>query len=443
MKKFFLFRKEEINVSSVTASDSGQGLSVLALPADSLAFASADRGSVILVFNSATKYEESNLTDGESIEKTTVRIPCEIGEEVKLIESILAFIVREGGKSIMKFDAVDQESTFSPVSFDSKIEPKVHINPTKRVTGEPSTQTFIGSAGALGVTVASTSVADIDFGIAENKPLVDYNHEGLADLSAGDEVGHGGGGHSWHNAGTGGSAYDISSNVGTPIVADAKPATVVGSTQKSVQISPANHLIVPTVTIQRDYTIYLVIQGTPPGGRNEVSPIYGSADTQTLGPTIGTFKDTDVIAKFLGQSFGNFSVRHDTMTGHPATMPTQGNFNNTVDFKYIDDDVKDPELIIPLVIRRDKHYNMYMYNGDGDLVAQIPAKVPVSGGPKMTVATDGRTDGDLVIERLGTLGNASSGGAVMQLARFGVIEKDIGSASCSKLATDLFNFYKV
>jgi len=58
MKKFFLFRKEEINVSSVTASDSGQGLSVLALPADSLAFASADRGSVILVFNSATKYEE-------------------------------------------------------------------------------------------------------------------------------------------------------------------------------------------------------------------------------------------------------------------------------------------------------------------------------------------------------------------------------------------------
>lgn len=443
MKKFFLFRKEEINVSSVTASDSGQGLSVLALPADSLAFASADRGSVILVFNSATKYEESNLTDGESIEKTTVRIPCKIGEEVKLIESILAFIVREGGKSIMKFDAVDQESTFSPVSFDSKIEPKVHINPTKRVTGEPSTQTFIGSAGALGVTVTSTSVAGIDFGIAENQPLVDYNHEGLATLSAGDEVGNGGGGHSWDNGGTGGATYDISSNVGTPIAVDAKPATV-GSTQKSVRISPASHLIVPTVTVQRDYTIYLVIQGGA-NGANEVSPIYGSADTQTLGPTIGTFKETDVISKFLGQSFGNFSVRHDTMTGHPATMRTQGNFNNTVDFKYIDSDVEDPEFIIPLVIRRDKHYNMYMYNGDGDLVAQIPAKTPVDGGLKMTVATDGRTDGDLVIERLGTLGNISGAtlGAEMHLARFGVIEKDIGSASCSKLANDLFNFYKV
>ena len=442
MKKFFLFRKEEINVSSVTASDSGQGLSVLALPADSLAFASADRGSVILVFNSATRYEESNLTDGESIEKTTVRIPCEIGEEVKLIESILAFIVREGGKSIMKFDAVDQESTFSPVSFDSKIEPKVHINPTKRVTGEPSTQTFIGSAGALGIATASNVVADIDFDTAENKPLVDYNHEGIATLSTGDEVGDGGGGHSWDNGGTGGATYDISSNVGAPIVVEARDA--VGMTQKSVRISPANHLIVPTVTIQRDYTIYLVIHGSALGG-NAVSPIYGSADTQTLGPTIGTFKETDVISKFMGQAFGGFSVRHDTMTGHPATMPTQGNLNNTVDFRYIDADAKDPELVIPLVIRRDSDYNMYMYNGDGDLVAQIPAKVPVSGGPKMTVATDGRTDGDLVIERLGTLGNISGGtyGATMNLARFGVIEKDIGSVSCSKLATDLFNFYKV
>ena len=166
MKKFFLFRKEEINVSSVTASDSGQGLSVLALPADSLAFASADRGSVVLAFNSATKYEESNLTDGESLEKTTVKIPCETGKEVDLIESILSFISREGGKSIMKFDAVDQTSTFSPISFDSQIEPKVHINPTKRFTGEPSTQTFLGSGGAVGVTVTSNVIADIDFGIA-------------------------------------------------------------------------------------------------------------------------------------------------------------------------------------------------------------------------------------------------------------------------------------
>jgi len=439
MKKFFLFRKEEINASSVTASDSGQGLSVLALPADSLAFASAGRGFVVLSFNGATPYEESNLTDGESIEKTTVKVPCEIGSEVDLIESILAFISRQGGKSVMKFDAVDQSSTFSPVSYDGKIESKVHVNPTKRVTGEPSTQTFIGSSGTLGIAPTSTSVAGIDFGTTENKPLVDFNHEGLASYGAGDEV------TAWDNGGTGAASYDIASNVGSPEAGLAKPSTV-GTTQKSVSIKPENHFIVPTVTVQRDYTIYVVLY-SPPTSLGQVSPIYGSADTQTLGPTIGTFTEVGgTIDKFLGQDFGNFSVRHDTMTGNPATMPTQGNFNNTVSFKYIDKDVEDPEICIPLVIRRDADYNMYMYNGAGDLVALIPAKIPVVGGPKMTVATDGRTDGDLVIERLGTIGSISGstfGSESMHLARFGVIEKDIGSTACSKLATDLFNFYKV
>ena len=207
MKKFFLFRKEEINASSVTASDSGQGLSVLALPADSLAFASAGKGHIVLSFNGATKYEESNLTDGESLEKTSVKIPCEIGKEVDLIESILAFISREGGKSVMKFDAVDESSTFSPVSYDSKIESKVHINPTKRVTGESSTQSFIGSTGTVGADVVSTTIAGIDFDIAENKPIVDYNHTDLESKTVGHEV------NSWNNDGTGGNSYDIGSNV--------------------------------------------------------------------------------------------------------------------------------------------------------------------------------------------------------------------------------------
>ena len=103
--------------------------------------------------------------------------------------------------------------------------------------------------------------------------------------------------------------------------------------------------------------------------------------------------------------------------------------------------------VVALVIRRDSSSNMYMYNGDGEVVAFIPAKT-VSSTPsleRISNATDGRTDGDLVVERLGTVGDltASAYGASMQLARFGIITKDIGSAACSKLATDLFNFYKV
>jgi len=438
MKKFFLFRKEEVNASSVTASDSGKGLSVLALPADSLAFASADRGSVVLAFNSATKYEESNLTDGESIEKTTVKIPCETGKEVGLIESILSFISRDGGKSIMKFDAVDQTSTFSPISFDSQIEPKVHINPTKRFTGEPSTQTFIGSGGAVGVTVTSNVIADIDFGVAENKPLVDFNHEGLAGFSATAEI------TGWDNGGTGGASYDIASNVGAPGAVGARPN--LGSSQKSASISPANHFVVPTVTVQNDYTIYMVLYGNSSG----VSPVYSSADTQTLGPTLGSdafFNSDGSVAKFRGQTIGNFSVRHDLKTGAPASTETSDTSNGTTAFKYFQF-LGDSGLdVVSLVIRRDSSNNMYMYNSDGDVVGFIDAKTASStlSTVKISNATDGRTDGDLVIERLGTVGslNSAAYGAQMQLARFGVITKDIGSAACSKLATDLFNFYKV
>ena len=265
MKKFFLFRKEEINASSVIASDSGQGLSVLALPADSLAFASAGRGFVVLSFNGATPYEESNLTDGESIEKTTVKVPCEIGSEVDLIESILAFISRQGGKSVMKFDAVDQSSTFSPVSYDSKIESRVHINPTKRLTGDSSTQTFLGSSGALGITVASTSIAGIDYGTSENQPTIDYNHEGLSSFASNDEI------TSWANAGTGGSAYNIASNVGDPSCVIAK---AVAFSQKSAFIDSDDHFIVPEFSTSNDYTLYVVYRQRD----NEAHPLYSDAD---------------------------------------------------------------------------------------------------------------------------------------------------------------------
>lgn len=435
MKKFFLFRKEEINASSVTASDSGQGLSVLALPADNLAFASAGRGFVVLSFNGATPYEESNLTDGESIEKTTVKVPCEIGSEVDLIESILAFISRQGGKSVMKFDAVDQSSTFSPVSFDSKIESRVHVNPTKRLTGESSTQTFLGSSGALGITVASTSIAGIDYGTSENQPTIDYNHEGLSSFASGDEI------TSWANAGTGGSAYNIASNVGDPSCVIAK---AVAFSQKSAFIDTAEHFIVPEFSTSNDYTLYVVYLQR----ENEAHPLYSDADGQSFGFTIGqTVEDSSGnITKHKPTSIGNFTVRHDTMTGEPATARVLGTENGTVDYTYPDADADNYEHVLVFVIRRDENNNLYMYNRDGDIVSFIAARTDTFssdiGTLKSTFATPGRTDGPLKIQRLGTVKDYTSFAFRGGLARFGVIEKDIGSASCSKLATDLFKFYK-
>ena len=428
MKKFFLFRKEEINASSVTASDSGQGLSVLALPADSLAFASAGRGHIVLSFNGATKYEESNLTDGESIEKTSVKIPCEIGKEVDLIESILAFISREGGRSVMRFDAVDQESTFSPVSYDSKIESKVHINPTKRITGEVSTQTFIGSTGTVGADVTSNVIGDIDFGIAGNKPIVDYNHTDLDTKTVGHEV------NSWNNDGTGGNTYDIGSNVGSPSVA----ASDSEVSHRAASLLAADHLIIPTLTVSNDYTLYVAYHS------KEAYPIYGDGDGECFGFTIGQTitNSTGQITKTKSTALGRFSTRHHDRFGEGAITEVNNTNDGTVDFVYPVNDGEPKERLQVFVIRRDISGDLYMYNKNGDIAGYIPSK-SASDDQHFTKNTDFLTDGDLKIERLGTVADITTNSFVGRIARFGVIQKDIGSASCSKLATDLFNLYKV
>ena len=72
MKKYFLFRKEQPNVDSAVVDDSGDRVSVFAVPGDSLAFMSSEYGKVVFVFNNTTVYEDNNLTDGESMKKTRI-----------------------------------------------------------------------------------------------------------------------------------------------------------------------------------------------------------------------------------------------------------------------------------------------------------------------------------------------------------------------------------
>lgn len=431
MKKFFLFRKEQVNVSSVDSSDTGKGLSVIGLPADSLAFITAGVGNVIMYLNGASKYEESNLTDGESFEKTSVTIPCEEGKETELIESILSFIAREGGKGVMKFDAVESESTFSNVTFDSGINTKVHINPVKRVTGEVSTQTFIGSTGAVGADATDTSIAGIDFGIEDNKPELDFNHEGLASIANTHEI------NGWDNAGTGGSSYDIGHNVGTPKKYDGgDPKTAIS--KDFARFLEADHLIVPTYTAKDAYTAYVVFSYH--SGAN-ITPIYSSANTDTFGPFIGKYQaqPDGTIEKVMTES-NKVDVRHKGADGAPATSKTNNTNLATVSHEFpLFGEFPDFSMHLQVfVIRRDESNNMFFYNRDGDLFAYIP---PATG--KVSAATDFSTDGDLVIERLGTIGDLTLNTFDGNIGRFGVINKDIGSAACSKLATDLFNLYKI
>ena len=74
MNKYFIFRREEVTDASITSSDTGVGMSVFAVPAESVSYMSASKGKVLIVFNNATLYQEANLRDGESIKKSAVPI---------------------------------------------------------------------------------------------------------------------------------------------------------------------------------------------------------------------------------------------------------------------------------------------------------------------------------------------------------------------------------
>ncbi len=59
MKKFFLFKRKDIDVSSLETSDTGEGLDVFCVTADLFAFMTAATGRVKIYFNNATIYEEA------------------------------------------------------------------------------------------------------------------------------------------------------------------------------------------------------------------------------------------------------------------------------------------------------------------------------------------------------------------------------------------------
>ena len=139
MEKFFLFRKEEINEDSSRSSDTGVGLSVLAIPTKHVSFMSAAKGSVIITFNDAGLYDKIELFDSEAIEKTAVTVSCSVGEELELLENVINFI-SNSNQHVLKFDVVKGASVFKKavLSSSNDLSAKIRINPTVYSTGDIS-----------------------------------------------------------------------------------------------------------------------------------------------------------------------------------------------------------------------------------------------------------------------------------------------------------------
>ena len=127
MKKFFLFKRKDVSASSSSVSDNGEGLDILAVAADSLAFITASLGRVHIVFNDATIYEENSLLEGESLKKTSVSVACDEGKEASVIESIMKFVSSEKTTTnIMRFDAVDGKATIGAAKVNSFTDRENH-----------------------------------------------------------------------------------------------------------------------------------------------------------------------------------------------------------------------------------------------------------------------------------------------------------------------------
>ena len=431
--KFFEFIRGEVNESSVKASDSGIGLAVIVIPVENLAFITATKGSVSLTFNNTSLYEYTSLLSGEAVEKTNIQVSCISGKEIELIDDITKFITSKTITQVMKFDAANQSSTFNKaiVNGIDDVIAKVSVNPTVMASGEISK----GDPQKIFTDV----IGEIYFG--DNKPSLDFNHEGLAKYSNADEI------TAWDNAGTGGSTYSIAANVGDPLNTNALSAAR-GLAKTSATIALDDYFVVPNAyTVSEDYTAYMVFTVTT--SALGLGVLYGDDSGDTMGFCFGdmVYDSSGGIDK-AEQTLSTFKVRHDGRSGEPASVSTANDQGGTVKHSF-------PEIIVNpetgetcqvFIVRRDKQSNMYLHNRTGDLVAFIPGftQLMTPSGKHTNMA--GMTDGDLLIEQIGSGGGiiATSGKSLSftgSLARFGVIEKDIGTSKSGQLAQDLFNLY--
>jgi hypothetical protein len=432
--KFFEFIRGEVNESSVRASDTGSGLSVLVVPTDNLAFMTATKGSVNITFNNCSLYEDAALFDGEAVEKTNIQVSCIPGKEVDLIEDITRFITEETRNKIMKFDVRSSGSTLKKASIKGidDVVSKITLNPIVMSTGKKSK----GNPEKE----YQRSIAGIDFG--EDLPSLDYNHEGLASYADGDEI------TAWNNAGTGGNTYSIVANVADPKAKVSSTTTDLAKTSALILLD--DYFVIPNAyTVKEDYTLYMVVKNA--ASTEGMGVIYGDDEGDTIGMCFGdvVYDSSGGIEKAT-YAVNTLKVRHDGRTGEPASVKTDNTDNGTISYNFPEDyfDEDQGETCQVFVIRRDKHFNIYMHNRTGELVAFIPKLTISDTATGRETSIDHMTDGDLLIEQLGSGGGivATSGRSMSfkgYLARFGVIENDIGTNNAALLAQDLFNLYNL
>lgn len=425
--KFFLFNISEVTGGSERASDSGVGISNISIPAHKLCNITSSKGFINMTFDNAGIYEEAFMNPGEAIEKVNITVKSIEGEELSLVSSILNFVTSQGGVNILRFDAVlDGKKVFgSNINSSADIKVKVSTLPVDMETGKLAVGTDMEEY--------QDTIAGINF--RGNLPILDFNHEGLSPFADGAEI------TSWKNAGTGGITYSISTNEGTPSCETSSATSNIS--QKSALCSVGEYFNIPnSFSVRGDYTLYCVLGQSIP-----IMAVYGDDAGETLGFGGAYPSGVDLNQANIKDRRNSFSVRHSGMAGAVATTQTDNTENGTVSYLWPESQISAATStsadVDVFIIRRDEDYNMIMHNRDGDIIGFIPAKT-IFMDETLHVNSSFRTDGDLLIQVLGTVKDIETPAGVGwrgYIGRFGVIPNDIGAGRSAVLAQDLFEFY--
>lgn len=408
MNKFIIFKLKDITPSGSFLSDDGSGIEVISTPIDGIAYMTASLGSVNIFLKDVSPYEDNNLSTGESLQRSFVTVSCEEGQEVELMKSISVFSTSKTSNPFLIFDA-----TASPTfgRYGNNIKAFVKSNPVNRVTGVESR--VVDS----GFTASSASiVGDIDFGDVDNKPILDLDCR---------DATYSGALTAWANQGTGGSTYnvDISSVVGSVTEATGNATNGFNTNPVAFQFDSYT-VLANALKVKGEYTLYAVFTSSTDGANGRNSILYGSSS----GETVGFSATVEVGAKQLPTD-NTIGLRHEGRLGLPAISKVSVPF--------------DEELPSVVVIRRDSDFNISVYNYEGEIIASLVSNVLKKLKIDSSIILSGETSGELNILQVGSAGSDTEHSFKGSLGRFGVITRDIGHSTASKLARDLHELYKL
>jgi hypothetical protein len=448
--KFFLFNKEKVNTGSTSESDTGVGISVIALQSSNLAYMTASQGKVTMVFNDSGIYDFVQTVEGEAYRKTTIDVECEIGQEQSLIEDILNFIANAPpNRNVMVFDYTGKSSfKQATVKTPKSIESKVYTSPELMKPKE----LLLGDTGLTAFNIDGIEFTELSYPIVDYSPIgIPTGTSGVTGVTAGVGLTYlPSGVSSWKNNSllpnsAGPTGYNLNGfalDAFPPHRANPGIASNTGVGVTSAFFSNGRALEIPVpIDVQEDYTTYICF-GIPDDD-TAASSIVARTNYKSFGSFYGS-SDYKGVASFDISAPSLFVTRHFGQAGAPAGGTTDTDENGTVPYKVPDNrGVGIQQTCYVFVVRRDKNYNIYLHDHEGDLVCVIPSKTIESG------SISGRTDG---VFNFYTLGYGSITGDSNQsriddwfwgfMVRFGVIQRDIGPSEASRLARALYEKYK-